>query len=37
MVKSFFNNSPAQLMLNILKNEKLTPEELKRLKSMTKD
>ena len=34
MVKSFFDNSPGLLMMNLLKNEELTPEERDRLKQM---
>ena len=34
MVRSFFNNSPELLLLNVLENEKLSPEELARLKKM---
>lgn len=34
MVRSFFNDSPELLVLSILENEKLTPEELERLKQM---
>ena len=34
VVKSFFENSPELLMLNILKDESLTPAERKRLKAM---
>ena len=34
MVRSFFNDSPELLVLSILENEKLTPEELDRLKQM---
>ena len=34
MVKSFFNDSPELLLLNVLENEKLSPEELARLKRM---
>ena len=34
MVSSFFDGSPEQLMLSILENERLTPEEITRLKKM---
>ena len=34
MVKSFFDDSPEQLVLSVLENEKLTPEEVARLKKM---
>lgn len=34
MVRSFFNDSPELLLLSVLKDEKLGPEELARLKQM---
>jgi len=34
MVRSFFNDSPELLLLNIIENEKLTTEELQHLKEM---
>ncbi|HOP06545.1 MAG TPA: BlaI/MecI/CopY family transcriptional regulator [candidate division Zixibacteria bacterium] len=34
MVQSFFNDSPELLLLNIIENEELTPEELQHLKKM---
>ena len=34
MVSSFFDGSPEQLMLSILENERLAPEEVARLKKM---
>ncbi len=34
MVSSFFDGSPEQLMLSVLENERLTPEEIARLKKM---
>ncbi len=34
MVRSFFDGSPEMLMMSILKNEKLTPEEIERLKEL---
>ncbi len=34
MVSSFFDGSPEQLMLSVLENERLTPEEITRLKKM---
>jgi len=34
MVASLFDNSPEQLLLSILENEKLSPEEIVRLKRM---
>ena len=34
MVSSFFDGSPEQLMLSIIENERLTPEEIARLKKM---
>ena len=37
VVKSFFEDSPELLMLNILKNESLTNEERRRLKKMIDD
>ncbi len=37
LVSSFFNNSPEQLMLSILKNEGLTPDELQHLKKMIEE
>ncbi len=37
MVQSFFNDSPELLMLNILENEDLSPEEAERLKKMIKE
>ncbi len=36
MVQSFFNDSPELLLLSILENEKMSPEELERLKQMIK-
>ena len=35
IVKSFFDNSPELLLLNILDNEKISDDELERLKKMT--
>ncbi len=37
LVRSFFENSPELLMLNIINDEKLTPGELQRLKKMITD
>ena len=37
MVRSFFNGSPELLLLNILENENLSPEELGRLKQMIEE
>lgn len=37
MVRGFFEDSPALLLMNILKNEKLSTEELERLKQMTRE
>lgn len=34
VVSRFFNNSPEMLMVNLLKDEKLAPEELTRLREM---
>lgn len=34
LVSSFFNNSPELLMVSILKNEELDPQELERLRGM---
>ena len=34
MVQSFFDDSPEQLVLSVLENEKLTPEEIARLKTL---
>ena len=34
MVRSFFDNSPELLMLSVLENENISPEELKHLKEM---
>lgn len=34
MVKSFFDDSPGLLMMNLLKNEELSPEDRDRLKQM---
>ncbi len=34
MVKSFFDDSPEQLVLSVLQNENLSPEEITRLKKM---
>jgi predicted transcriptional regulator len=34
MVSSFFDGSPEQLMLSVLENEQLTPQEITRLKKM---
>jgi predicted transcriptional regulator len=36
MVQRFFNDSPELLLLSILENEKMSPEELERLKQMIK-
>lgn len=37
MVQSFFNDSPELLLLNIIENEELSPEELQHLKKMIDD
>ena len=37
MMRGFFEDSPALLLMNILKNEKLSTEELERLKQMTRE
>jgi predicted transcriptional regulator len=37
MVRSFFDDSPELLLLSVLENEHVSPEELERLKRMTDD
>lgn len=37
LVRSFFENSPELLMLNLINDEKLGPDELRRLKKMIAD
>jgi predicted transcriptional regulator len=37
MIKSFFDDSPELLLLNVLKDEKLSESELERLKNMVEE
>jgi len=37
MIKSFFDDSPELLLLNVLKDEKLSDSELERLKNMVEE
>lgn len=37
VLRQFFDNSPEMLVLNVLENEKLTKEELARLRKMIED
>lgn len=37
MVSSFFNDSPELLLLSLLENEDITPEDIDRLKEMIKE
>lgn len=37
LVRNFFDNSPELLMLNLINDEKLGPEELRRLKKLIAD
>jgi predicted transcriptional regulator len=37
LVQSFFQNSPELLMLNLINDEKLSPDELRRLRQMIAD
>jgi BlaI family transcriptional regulator, penicillinase repressor len=37
LVSRLFNNSPSQLVMNVLEDQKIDPDELERLKQLIKD